>query len=240
MARKKKEPFSLDMTEEEKIAWAKAHVSKPHRVSKRSAAQSNAKKETILYRELVRKAVKTYHSDEEKKNRNWGERRREREWYLYNYNEEYYKAYVYRKAMQRLRKSTKVRTWLKTYYSDIKPNMKNYAKVFKNESIYDDFSYGFRPTDLAKVLPYSKSSITRLLEHEIIPPPIHKGYMFKGLKIEDKLSEFYTLEEIEIMSREWALFWRKYRSLGDGRDLYIKKKLWTKLKELRDGESKSE
>jgi hypothetical protein len=238
MARKKTKPFSDDMTDEEKIAWAQQHKPKP-RVSKLGTSQSNAKKNNIIKREFVRKSLKKMHSNEEKKKQHWGEKRKQREWYLYNYNEEYRLAYRYRKAVTNLRQNVKVRTWLKEYYSDIKPNLQDYAKVFKNEGIYEDFSYGFRVKDLHKATPYAHGTTKNLIEHGIIPPPIHKGYMFKGLKIEPTLSEFYTLEEVEFMARQWALFWRKYRSLAGGRDLYIKKKLWTGIKEIRDGKNKS-
>jgi hypothetical protein len=223
----------VNMTEEEKIEWAKNY--------KRTTT-----KRTSLIGEAQLKAerLKTLYTDREKKRRRyvrnpdavWTEVQKEKRRLLRKYNTTIREQRAYDAAMADYRKRFKEDdSWLERYRRVYKPNITKYAQTYVMPNRYESYQLGFSLNELIKLMPVSKVIVSRLLDNDIIPPPIASGYLLKKTKVSEVETPYYTLNEAIIILDTWQSYWKKARVINtDDKEMWLKKKFWQKLVDYRN------
>jgi hypothetical protein len=236
--RKPKEPpltqeEFLGLSEEERVEWAKNHT-----IVEKSKQRLRVVPRTkrVQLKNLIKRRQRVKKDYEDKENKWWGEGYNEKRRYLYKHNEEYRQAELYRKAVQNLRKNVyKANEWCIKYYHELQYDISKYADTYKLDTPYEEYSLGFSPDALVKVLPVGKAIVLRLISENVIPEPHRKGFVFKKNKVSEEVTTYFTIQEVQIIMKVFVLYWKRYKTFGDdNQKKWLRKRIYKPIMDLRN------
>lgn len=226
-------PFS-EMTEEERVEWAKNHKQIPRtKVSFNTiVTSSKAKAKARMYGREHRKAD---YYDPEKRKKQWGDDYNARIRYLYQHNEEFRELKKYRVRYRLFRKRKyEYHAWIHTYKQKYKDKMQTHASIFRLENS-ENYVYGFTIKDLIPYSPVKKGLIDSLISNHILPAPKYSGYKYVKDKWSKTTEQFYLVSEIEAYLNIFARYKKKFELVHtEQQRLFLKKEFWTKMIQARE------
>jgi hypothetical protein len=222
-----------DMTEEEKVEWAKTYV-QPVRSRPGDAVQIQHKKKRARRKAIDKARVAKYYSDAETKERIWGAHYNERLRYLYTYNEDYRNLHSSRAAFSNFRsRRLQYQAWIIRYYQKYKGKMPELAQTYRLPDS-ENFVLGFTEKDMVKYSPIGTKLFEILRKENIIPPPKYHGYRFKAKKIGGELEPFYLVSECEAYLNVWARYKKKFGNVTtEQQKAWLTKEFWSVIQEAR-------
>lgn len=229
-----KEEF-LALSEEEKIEWAKNNP--PPKPKPRPTNN--------IHKMLKRKATKRIIDNQghlkkyrENKEAIWHEAYNQKRMLLYRHNKEYRDNWNYLRALKRYQANLyHDHVWNQKYRNKYKGNLDKFTEDFELDNGY--FAEGLTTKKLGSLMPISHVILNRFIEAEILPAPLYKGRLLAKKKIEDKLTEFYTVAESEAILKVWAQYWKKYRLVREQFQAdWLKKKFLIEFMKVRNNDKK--
>jgi hypothetical protein len=221
-----------EMTEEEKIEWAKNYTWKPRkRANPGSLTRSSRSK--IIKKSFYKAKDEKRYNDPERRAKTFGAAYNERIRYLYTYNKKYNELKKFRIAYRLYKnKRNTYNGWRHTYYQEYKGRLSEYASTFKLEG-QELYLLGFSLSDLAKYAPFSFRLLRAFIDIELFPVAKYVGYKFKQKKMNSETETFYLVSEVEEFLSVCASFEAKYKQVKDSNEKYLKKQLWTRMLKAR-------
>lgn len=224
-----------EMTEDERIEWAKNHTWTPrnrqtHNKVIPSSNRKNAKKRVLGILTQERR-----YSDPEIRARIWGDDYNARIRYLYQHNEEFRELKKFRVMMRNFQKKRyQYDAWSVKYYNQYKNKMESSASVFRLENSYN-FVNGFTIKDLKPFLPMGPTLFQRLIDQNIIPEPKYRGHKYIKDTFSSEVENFYLASEVEELLNVFARYRKKFLEVkSDEQKAYLKKQFWTRIEKVRE------
>lgn len=228
-------PF-VEMTEEEKVEWAKTYTWQS-RTKVTPGADATSGKKKIQQRVTQRIKDQQLYYDPVKREKKFGEKYNARLRYLYQHNEAFRELKKYRVAFRDFqRRRDAYEAWTVKYYAKYKDKMVDHASTFKLEGT-ENFVHGFTMSDLVTFSPAKKALMSSLLADNIFPAPKYRGFKWneRTKKFNDTVDEFYLVSEVEAYLNVFARYRKKFTMVKtEEQKLFLKKNFWKTMINARD------
>lgn len=226
-------PFE-EMTDEEKIEWAKNHRPKP-RTRNKGNNDASTKRKNLKRKVKDRIKIAKDYADPEKRKRIWGSTYAEKRKLLYQYNPDFRAMHNYQSMCNALTNNReRYDLWSKKYYANRKGKVSEVAQTFQLTGTFN-YMHGMTVTELAKHLPFSKSILQTLITEGIMPEPHFTGKRYHRDKFLEEPEPFYNVLEVEAILNIFARARKRFFEFRtDTQKAYVQKLLWTELLQIRE------